>query len=138
MAQWFCPHCGRRFGKPNQSHECEPGLTLDEYLSRQPAERRSTYRAVLKVLAKLGPLDVDPVEVGIMIKRSRTFCELRPKRDSVELSFKLSRPLADPKIHRTIRSSAHRQVYFVHLRSAKEVDAKVQGWLAEAYAASPE
>jgi hypothetical protein len=93
---------------------------------------------VLKRLSKLGPVDIDPVHVGIMIKRSRTFCELRPKRDAVELSFKLSRPLADPRIRRTVRSSTHRQAYFVHLRSPEDVDEVIVGWLAEAYMASPE
>ena len=33
-----------------------------------------------------------------MIKRARTFCELRPRRNAVELSFKLSQPLSDARI----------------------------------------
>lgn len=138
MAPWLCRNCGRRFGRTNQSHECRPGLTLREYLGRQPPERRATYRAVLRELEKLGPLDIDPVEVGIMIKRARTFCELHPRRNAVELSFKLSRPLADPRIHRTIRSSTHRHVHFVHLKSAADVDRQLVSWLAEAYLDSPE
>ena len=137
MAQWLCSECGRRFGRANQSHECSPALTLDQYLERQPKEQRGTYRAVLELLSSFGPVDIDPVDVGIMVKRRSTFCELRPKRGHVELSFKLSRPLAHPRIARHVRPSSHREVYFVHLRSRADVDATLKGWLAESYATSP-
>ena len=66
MAPWLCRNCGRRFGRTNQSHECRPGLTLREYLVRQPPELRATYRAVLRGLEKLGPLDVDPVDAVVL------------------------------------------------------------------------
>jgi hypothetical protein len=136
MAQWLCPWCRRHFGQPNQSHKCRPGLTLEEYLAAQPAEFRSTYRAVLQQLSKLGPVDIDPVSVGIMVKRNRTFCELRPRRDAVELSFKLSEPLADRRIRKTIHSSVHRQVHFVDLKSPRDVDRQIVAWLTKAYAHS--
>ena len=129
----MCPDCGRRFGRANQSHVCEPALTVKEYLDRQPAELRPVYKAALKQLSKLGPLDIDPVGVGIMIKRARTFCELRPRRNAVELSFKLSQPLADPRIRKTINSSTHRQSHFVDLRSARDVDEQIAAWLVESY-----
>jgi hypothetical protein len=138
MRQWACPDCGRKFGHARQSHECTPGSGLAAYLAGQPAARRATYEAVLAVLRKLGEIDVDPVRVGIMIKRARTFCELRPKRDAVELSFKLSRPLESPRVRRTIRSSTHRFAHFVHLHDAAEVDAEIAQWLAEAWLASPD
>lgn len=135
---WHCPDCGRRFGRANQSHECKPALTLEAYLERQPEARRDTYRAVLELLEEIGEVDVDPVEVGILLKRARTFCELRPRRDAVELCFKLSRPVAAPRIRKTIQSSAHRTAHFVHLRSADEVDEEIRGWLAESWLDSPE
>jgi len=135
--QWRCPHCGRNFGRVAQSHVCAPWLALDEYLGRQPPAHVPIYRAALACLAALGELDVDPVDVGIMVKRTRTFCELRPKRDGVEMSFKLSRSLADARIRRVIRSLTHRTAYFVLLRSAADVDDAIGGWLAEAYLDSP-
>ena len=137
--QWRCPRCRRSFGHPNQSHVCAPALALDEYLVRQPAEHAVLYRAALARLAAVseGDLDVDPVNVGIMVKRARTFCELRPKRNGVELSFKLSREIADPRIRRVLRSSTHRIAYFVLLRSPEDVDDQLAGWLAESYLDSP-
>jgi hypothetical protein len=135
--RWRCPGCGRRFGRAQQSHTCQPGLLLDEYLSRQPAAHAPIYRAALARLAALGDIDVDPVGVGIMVKRTRTFCELRPKRSGVELAFKLSRSFADPRIRRTIHYSTHRVAYFVLLESPADVDDTLGGWLAEAYLDSP-
>jgi hypothetical protein len=138
MSQWLCKGCGRHFGRTNQSHECQPNMSLADYLEAQPAAHRPIYRAVLRALSRFGEIDVDPVRVGIMIKRSRTFCELRPKRDAVELSFKLSRPLASQRIRRTVRCSVHRDAHFVHLQSVADVDAEVLNWLAESYLDSSE
>jgi len=135
--RWRCPACDRSFGRPQQSHVCVPGLTLEQYLERQPAAYRPVYRAVLARLARLGDLDVDPVEVGIMIKRARTFCELRPRKRGVELSFKLSRSLAHPRITRVIRYSTHRIAYFVLLERAADIDDELMDWLAESYLDSP-
>ena len=70
---------------------------------------------------------------GIMVKRARTFCELRPRRDAVELCFKLSRPIADRRIRKRIQSSTHRTAHFVDLRSAEDVDAQIREWLTEAW-----
>ena len=104
-----------------------------EYLHEQPPAHRPIYKAVLRALSRLGEIDVDPVRVGIMIKRARTFCELRPKRSDVELSFKLSRPLASPRIFRTVRCSTHREAHFIHLQSPGDVDAEVLSWITESY-----
>src|SRR4051812_2736404 len=96
--QWRCPDCGRAFGRQSQSHTCRPGTTVEAYLARQPAAHRPIYRAVLGQVLARGDVDIDPVDVGIMIKRAHTFCELRPKRAGVELAFKLSEELSHPRI----------------------------------------
>jgi len=112
-------------------------MSLGDFLAGQPEERRATYRAVLAVLEGIGEVDVDPVEVGILIKRARTFCELRPRRDALELSFKLSRPIVSRRIRKRITLSANRLAFFVDLSSEGEVDEEIREWLAEAWLASP-
>ena len=135
--RWTCPECGRRFGRANQSHTCDPASSVESYLSGQPEERHATYRAALAVIRELGDVDIDPVSVGIMVKRARTFCELRPRRGAVELSFKMSRELGSPRVRKTLASSTHRRVHFVDLRTPEDVDDEVRRWLAEAYLDSP-
>lgn len=138
MPGWTCPECQRAFGRRNQSHECAPGLSLDEYFSTRAAFERPIYEAVDAHLAMVGTVHVEFVSVGIFFKRSRTFVELRPKRDRVVLSFLLSRPLAHPRIVKTWRGSGQRAAYWVNLRTPDDVDDDVRDWLTESYFASPE
>jgi len=133
---WTCPDCARRFGRVNQSHGCAPALSVQEYFSTGPAFERPIYEAVVAQLAELGPLVVDPVQVGILFKRVRTFAELRPRRDRVVLSLWLSRPLVHPRVVRTL-GGPRRVAHFVDLRGPDDVDDDVRGWLAESYLSSP-
>ncbi len=134
---WTCPDCGRPLGRRNQSHECAPGLTLAEYLERQPPEWHPTYRAVIALLLEIGDLIIEPVDVGILVKRRGTFAELRPRKRAVELSFKLTRSLDHPRIRRVVKSSVHRRAHFVWLTSPEDVDDEVRQWIVEAWLDSP-
>lgn len=134
---WTCPDCQRSFGRKNQSHECAPSGTVDDYFAKRPPALRTIYNALERRIVKLGAT-VDPVTACIMFKRARTFAEIRAKRDRVTLAFILSRELADDRIEKRLRISAHRVAHFVELRVARDVDREVGEWLAEAYACSPE
>ncbi|HSR99321.1 MAG TPA: DUF5655 domain-containing protein [Kofleriaceae bacterium] len=82
-------------------------------------------------------MQIDPVSVCVMFKRSRSFAEVRAKRDRLVLSFLLSRVVDHPRITKTLRLSAHRTAHSVDLMRAADVDRDVRDWLAEAYACSP-
>ena len=120
-------------------------MTLEEYFSAIPAQKgrsglgpereRPIFEAVVAHLETLGDVVVEPVSVGIFLKRSRGFAELRPKVNWVELSFGLSRTIDHPRIARVIRSSANRSYHFVKLREPDDVDDDVRNWLSEAYLA---
>lgn len=134
---WTCSECGRQFGRRNQSHECTPALTLDEYFAAQPAFERAIFDAVCAHLQEVGEVRVEAVQVGILFKRARTFAELRPKRDRVVLSVLLSRRMDHPRFAKAWHGSGLRSAYFVNLREPSDVDEDVCDWLTEAYAASP-
>jgi hypothetical protein len=134
---WSCPSCQRRFGRRNQSHTCSPALSLDEYFATGPAWERPIYDAVVAHLGSVGPVVVEAVQVGIFIKRVRTFAELRPGRDRVVLSILLSRRLEHPRIARSLVGTGQRAAYFIHLWHPADVDAVVRDWLTEAYLSSP-
>jgi len=137
MGPWTCAGCGRRFGRRNQSHECAPALTLEEYFSNRPARERPIFEAVAAHLESVGPVVVEPVSVGILIKRSSTFVELRPRQRWVALSFILSRAVDHPRIARRVATSAGRTAHFVNLRGPDDVDDDVRAWLTESYLDSP-
>ena len=81
---------------------------------------------------------VIPVDVGILIKKSCTFAELRPSRNGYRLSVILGVALTGPRVVRVIGMSGHRVASFIELRSLHDVDDEVFGWLAESYTESPE
>jgi len=91
---WTCAECGRQFGRRNQSHECTPAFSLDEYFAARPPREREIFEVIAAHLEDMGEVRVEAVQVGILFKRSRTFAELRPRRDRVVLSVLLSRRMA--------------------------------------------
>jgi hypothetical protein len=131
---WTCPDCGRRFGRRNQSHECEPAMSIDEYFATGlgPPHERDIFEAVLDHLGSLGPIHVEPVAVGIFLKCEQSFVELRPKQRWVALSFPFSRVIDHTRIARTMRSGGT-TYHVVNLRTPADLDDTVRAWLSEAY-----
>ena len=136
MPTWVCPECHRQFGRQRQSHECAPAMTLDEYFSTGPERERPIFEAVAGHLESLGPIHVEPVSVGIFIKRSRTFVELRPKVKWEALSFSLPRVEPSHRISRRMKSGST-TYHVVNLYGPDEVDDQVRDWLTESYLAAP-
>ena len=108
---WTCPDCGRRFGRKNQSHGCAPGQSVDDFFANRPAVLRRAFDAIARHLTKIGGVEVEAVTVCVMFKRSRSFAEVRARRDRLVLGFLLSRAVEHPRITRTLRLSAHRTAH---------------------------
>jgi len=134
---WTCPGCGRRFGRRGQSHECAPAMSVEEYFSTGPERERPIFEAVMEHLESVGPVHVEPVSVGIFLKRGRTFAELRPKTRWVALAFPHAGVLEDARIARRMASGS-RTWYVVNLREPEDVDDQVRAWLTEAYLNTPD
>lgn len=134
---WTCESCGRRFGRRRQSHECAPALSFEEYFATGLDIERPVFEAVRAHLDTVGEVYVEPVAVGLLFKRSRTFVELRPQRRVVALYVLLSRVVEHPRIARRMRASAGRTAHVVRLAGPDDVDEDVRGWLTESYLDSP-
>ena len=113
-------------------------MTLDEYFSTGPERERPIFEAVMAHLDTVGPVHVEPVSVGIFLKRSRTFAELRPMTKWVQLSFGLSRKVEHSKMTRKVQEWGRSYYHFVNLRGPDDVDDDVRQWLTESYLNSPE
>jgi hypothetical protein len=129
---WTCDACGREFGK-RQWHVCAPAKSVEAYFAARPPAERAIFEAVAAHLRSLGPVIVEPVNVGIFFKGKRTFVELRPKAKWVDLSFGLNRRVDDPRITRTTRTKTSRTYHAVRVREAADLDETVLGWLTESY-----
>ena len=114
-----------------------PATTVDAVFDNRPDWFRDAFARISRHVERLGPVVIEPVTVGVFIKRRRTFAELRPRVGRLEAGFLLSRTLESPRVSRTVPLSANRVAHFVLLTSADDVDDGLLGWLAEAYDSSP-
>jgi hypothetical protein len=138
MPGWRCPQCDRQFARKGQSHECAPAMSLDEYFSTGPERERPIFEAVMAHLDSVGPVHVEPVSVGIFLKRAQSFAQLRPMTKWVALSFALNRTVRHPLITRKVMQWNGRYYHVANLREAGDLDDDLRGCLTEAYLLSPE
>jgi hypothetical protein len=109
-------------------------MPLEEYLATAPPHEPPVVEAVLAHLHGLGELHVEPVSVGIFLKRAQSFAELRPMVRWEALAFKYPGRLASRRIARKPQGAWH----VVNLHTPEDYDDEVRGWLTEAYLAAPE
>ena len=112
-------------------------MSVEDYFSTGPPHERPVYEAVMEHLESVGPVHVEPVSVGIFLKRGKSFAELRPMTRWVALWFPHATPLDDPRIARRVPSGT-RTWYVVNLRTPDDVDNRVRSWLTEAYLSTPD
>jgi hypothetical protein len=112
-------------------------MSLEEYFSTGPPHERPIYDAVMAHMRQVGPVHVEPVSVGIFLKRARTFAELRPMRKWVAVSFALQRLARHPTISRKVVHYGGRYLHVANVRSPGDLDDDLLGLLTEAYFASP-
>ena len=110
-------------------------MDLAEYLEGGPPFEQAVCRAVLDVVAGLGPVHIEPVSVGIFLKavNGRSFAQLRPMTRWETLSFSLAREARHPRITRKVVPHGSNHWHVLRLDSPENVDDSVVGLLAEAY-----
>lgn len=133
MDGWTCPDCERLFARARQSHECEPGLSLDEYFATGPPHEREIYEAVMAHVTTLGDVHPDIVSVGIFLKNPHTFASLRPMRRWEALGFGLRRVARHRTIVRTVTEYHGRYWHVANVAAAGDVDDALRELLTEAY-----
>ncbi len=109
-------------------------MSLNEYFATGPAFERPIFDAVKGYLVTLGPIHIEPVSVGIFIKKGGSFVELRPMTKWVAMSFSLPRRIQHRQIARKPIITGSRVFHIVNVSSPADLTEPVKGWLAEAYA----
>jgi hypothetical protein len=109
-------------------------MSIDEYFATGPPHERPVFEAVLAYLGTLGQVHVEPVSVGIFVKKAGSFVELRPMTRWVAMSFPLPRRVAHPLIARKPIGAGRRIYHVVNLRGPDDLTDDVKEWLAESYA----
>jgi hypothetical protein len=108
-------------------------MTLDAYFAAASPHERPVFDAVYAYLTTLGPIHVEPVGVGILLKKRGSFVELRPKSQWVAMSFPMPRRVRHPRITRQPVAAGIAIYHFANLRKAEDLDDALQEILAESY-----
>lgn len=113
-------------------------MSIDEFFAHGDARERPIFDAVMDHLDQLGPVVVDPVQVGILFKNGPVFAELRPMTRWVALTFFLPVELDHPRLSRKVvpaGGKGRRFYHVINIADAGEIDDQVLDWLTEAYLA---
>ena len=112
-------------------------MTLEEYFSTGPAFERTVFDAVMSHLRTLGEPFLEPLSVGIFVKRDGVgVLQLRPMTKWVALGLFMPRTVVDRRVARKPISTGRIVYTVVNLRSPDDVDDVVAGWITEAWEAS--
>jgi hypothetical protein len=113
-------------------------MSLEEYFSTGPVHERPVFDAVMEHLSTVGPVHVEPVSVGIFLKRAGRIAELRPMNRWVALCISLPRRISHPLIVKKVVPYHGRYYHVFNVRSPDDIDDDIRAWLTEAYVTSPE
>lgn len=106
---------------------------MEAYFGKRPAVEREIFEAVRAQLEALGDVIVEPVGVGILFKRQRTFVELRPMARWMHLSIGLNYRLGSSRVTRTTPGTNGRFYHGIRVTRAEDIDVEVRAWLTESY-----
>jgi hypothetical protein len=112
-------------------------MTLEEYFSTGPSFERPVFDAVMAHLQTLGTPFLEPVSVGVFLKREGvSFLQLRPMTKWVAVCLFLPRTIHDRRISRKPIPAGRIVYHVVNVRSPDDVDDVVKGWITEAWTAA--
>ena len=111
-------------------------MSVEEYFATGPAHERPVFDAVMRHVESLGPVHVEPVSVGVFLKRVGKFAELRPMQRWVALSFSLPRPVRHRTITRKVMQYGRGYFHVANLSTPADFDDELAGWITEAYLAA--
>lgn len=132
--RWECPDCGRAFGRAHQGHVCSPAMTVADYLATAPDHERPVAEALLAHAATLEHAVVEPVSVGLILKRRSTFVMARTMTRWVSLSIKLPRLVTDPPPDRKVQRHAGAFHHVYNVRTPDDLE-PLRALVDEAYEA---
>ncbi|MBZ5553293.1 MAG: DUF5655 domain-containing protein [Acidobacteriia bacterium] len=111
-------------------------FTVSSHFEGKDPVVRQIYDLLVSRVKRLGPVVEEPKKTSIHFVNETALAGVATRKTCLVLTIKSSRPLASPRIHKTLQVSANRFHHEVKLLSLGEVDVELMGWLKEAYALS--
>jgi hypothetical protein len=112
-------------------------MSLEEYFATGPTHERPIFEALMRHFATVGPVVVEPVSVGIFLKKASSFLEIRPHDRWEALWFTLARRASHPTIKRKVVPYRRGYVHVANVASPDDLDDRLLALLTEAYVTAP-
>ncbi len=110
-------------------------MKLDEWLTTSPDYERPVAQKLLELAASLPDAHVEPVSVGLFVKRRSTFAQLRTMTKWTALTVKLTREVSDPKPSRRVQRLGSRWFHTYNLTRADDLSNAIIEMIEQAYEA---
>jgi hypothetical protein len=107
--------------------------TALDAINSRPA-RKDTYAALVQVLDRLGPYEVQNKKTSLHIAHRRAFLGVHPRATGLLLTIVTTTALDSTRIRKREQVSANRCHNEVLLTGAGDVDDELTGWITQAYA----
>jgi len=104
----------------------------DHFVNKDPSIR-ALYDRLLEILNKFGPVTEAPKKTSIHIDRNSAIVGVEARRDCILLTIKADHKIASPRIEKHEEISARRIYHKVRIKSLKDYDAELKGWLKDSY-----
>lgn len=139
-AGWTCPRCGQRFARKGQAHSCDR-RAVEELFADYPKAVKVT-QLVKAHLDTLGEVRMAASKTQVSFAARRRFAWVwvpaqaagRGKPKEPVVSVALRRREEDRRVREAVQVRRDLWMHHVLVASGRQVDARLKGWLAEAYA----
>jgi hypothetical protein len=131
--KWVCPECHRCFAKPNQSHSCDV-REIGTHFKGKKADMRPLFDRLVDKLKRKGPLRVDAVKTSIHLVSRFHFGGIRVREGYLRIGFLMDRAIESPRVVSTLVLGPRRIEHEIVIRSEKDLDGELLGWLAASQA----
>jgi hypothetical protein len=108
-------------------------MRLDDHFVGRDPQVVETFKRLLRAAEKAGPVTVVPEKTRIAFQVRMSFAAFTLRRRWVDGHVVLARSVESARFTKTQFFSPGNQLHAFRLYRPEEVDAEVEGWLAEAY-----
>lgn len=129
---WICPICNKSFRNVDQWHSCAI-LSVENHLTGKPHHLVKAVEELLAVVNSFEGVVINPVKTSIQVKCGATFLTFKVKKDHVFMEFQLGRRVDDFPIEKVIPISSKRNLHYLRIDDAADLDQQLREWLWESY-----
>ena len=108
-------------------------MSVESHFGKKDPSVLATYRRVLEVARKLGPVNEEAKKTSIHLVRHTAFASVATRRSSLILTLKSATDIRSPRVEKREQASANRWHVEVRLNAPAQVDRQLRAWLRAAY-----